>query len=300
MVDKFKEFIAGGIASCIAEILTLPLDTIKVRLQLVNKNERYNAFISLLEEGPSAMMHGLDAALLRQILYGSLRFGIYPQFKIITFSLLGEDRFIARLLAGLLSGSISSGLCNPTDLIKIRMQGQGKVVLVKKDDSPKQILRKQFDNSSLKYNNAYQAFISILKDEGIKGLYKGVVPTMLRAGVLASAELATYDVLKEFIAISLKKDNKSVLVHIITAFIASIISCLVSCPFDMVRSRVMNQQINDKGQPVLYSSTLDCFVKSIRNEGLLVLFSGYWAFFLRLAPNTVLTFVCLEFLRKIL
>ena len=123
---------------------------------------------------------------------------------------------------------------------------------------------------------------------------------MLRAGFLASAELAIYDVLKEFIALLLKNDNNSVLVHIITAFIASIFSCLVSCPFDMVRSRIMNQQINANGQPVLYSSTLDCFVKSIKNEGFMVLFSGYWAFLLRLAPNTVLTFVCIEFFRKVL
>ena len=215
-MDRIKEYIAGGIASVIAEILTLPLDTIKVRLQLVQKKERYKAFLSLLEEGPSSLFHGLDAALIRQILYGSLRFGFYPQIKQITFSILGEEVFIARLIAGLLSGSISSGICNPTDLIKIRMQGQGKVVLVKKDDSPKQILRKQFDNSSLKYDNAYQAFLSILKDEGIKGLYKGVIPTMARAGVLASAELATYDVLKEYIALSLKKDNTSVLVHMST------------------------------------------------------------------------------------
>lgn len=123
---------------------------------------------------------------------------------------------------------------------------------------------------------------------------------MLRAAVLAAAELATYDVLKEVISIVLHKDKSSVIIHIITAFLSSIISCFVSCPFDMVRSRIMNQPINEEGRGLLYSSTIDCFVKSIRNDGFGVLLSGYWAFFARLAPNTVLTFVCLEYFRTIL
>ena len=297
MSSSVNEYIAGGLASCIAEALTLPFDTIKVRLQLVDKKDRLNALSILLSEGRGAMFHGLDAALIRQILYGSLRFGFYPPLKSSIFFYMGDERLAGRLLAGLLAGGISSGLCNPTDLIKIRMQGQGQAKIIKTDDSPKTSIKKA--SQSLKYRNAYQAFSSILKDEGIKGFYKGVIPTMLRASVLAAAELATYDVLKETISIFLKMDTTSVVVHIITAFISSIISCFVSCPFDMVRSRIMNQPIED-GKGMLYNSTIDCFIKSIRKEGIFVIFSGFWAFFMRLGPNTVLTFMFLEFFRKVL
>jgi len=177
------------------------------------------------------------------------------------------------------------------------MQGQGKL---KTDDSPKPQIKKGLSTPSLKYKNAYAAFQSILKEEGVLGFYRGVVPTMLRASVLAAAELATYDVLKEIISKALNRDGSSVVIHMITAFISSIISCFVSCPFDFLRSRIMNQPIDEDGRGVLYTSTLNCFIKSINNEGLLCVFSGFFAFFARLGPNTVLTFVFLEFFRKVL
>ena len=180
---------------------------------------------------------------------------------------------------------------------QIRMQGQGKL---KTDDSPKPQIKKGLSTPSLKYKNAYAAFQSILKEEGVLGFYRGVVPTMLRASVLAAAELATYDVLKEIISKALNRDGSSVVIHMITAFISSIISCFVSCPFDFLRSRIMNQPIDEDGRGVLYTSTLNCFIKSINNEGLLCVFSGFFAFFARLGPNTVLTFVFLEFFRKVL
>jgi len=53
---------------------------------------------------------------------------------------------------------------------QIRMQGQGKL---KTDDSPKPQIKKGLSTPSLKYKNAYAAFKSILKEEGVLGFYKG-------------------------------------------------------------------------------------------------------------------------------
>jgi len=115
---SFKEFLCGGLASVIAEILTLPVDTLKVRLQLVDKHDRPQALKQLLAEG-FGMFHGIDAAIFRQICFGSLRFGLYPPLKSYIFMYFGDERLSARLLAGLISGAVSSGICNPTDLVKV-------------------------------------------------------------------------------------------------------------------------------------------------------------------------------------
>ena len=170
-MSLLKEFIAGGIASVIAEILTLPVDTLKVRLQVVDKQDRRNALRLLISEG-FGMFHGIDAAIIRQICFGSLRFGLYPPLKGYIFMYYGDESLSARLLAGLISGGLSSGICNPTDLVKIRMQGQGKLKI---DDSPKTQIKKGLSTPSLKYKNAYTAFKSILKEEGILGFYKGII-----------------------------------------------------------------------------------------------------------------------------
>jgi len=43
----------------------------------------------------------------------------------------------------------------------------------------------------------FSALATIVRDEGVAALYTGVVPTMLRAGALAAAEMAVYGTAKE-------------------------------------------------------------------------------------------------------
>ena len=115
-------FISGGLASCIAEFFTLPIDTVKVRLQVTKENEKMQVF-SFSIESLLSLFDGLEAALLRQITYGSLRYGMYPLILAYVSSFISTNhQILTKFLSGLLTGIIASGLCNPTDLIKVRMQ----------------------------------------------------------------------------------------------------------------------------------------------------------------------------------
>jgi len=279
-MEEAAEFLAGGCASVIAETLTLPADTLKVRLQILGQRATILATLRniLINEGVGAFFQGLDAAVLRQALYGSLRYGLYPHMQRIVTELLPQTapKLARRLLAGCASGAISSALCNPTDLIKIRMQG----------------------NTLQKNTSLYKAFADVLKNEGIVALWTtGVGPTVMRAAVLAAVEMAAYDTIKPVIASSTSSSLDSALTHILAATIASFFSSFCSCPFDLARSRVMNQKKDEKGKPLEYAGAIDCLAKSVRKEGILVLWSGWMAFFIRLGPNTILTFFFLERLR---
>jgi Mitochondrial carrier protein len=119
------DFIAGGVASCVAEVLTLPMDTVKVRLQIApNKSQSVSSTVMTIirEEGVSSLFNGIKPALLRQALYGSLRYGLYPIFKELICGSDCKDRLLLRLLSGCSAGACASALCNPTDLVKVRMQ----------------------------------------------------------------------------------------------------------------------------------------------------------------------------------
>ena len=59
-----------------------------------------------------------------------------------------------RLMAGITTGSISVLVAQPTDVVKIRMQGQGTT-------------------SSRIYRNSMEAYRCIAINEGIRGLWKG-------------------------------------------------------------------------------------------------------------------------------
>jgi hypothetical protein len=63
-----------------------------------------------------------------------------------------------KVLAGTLAGAISSSLCNPTDLLKVRLQA----------DTGK---------GGARYKGLGDALVSIVKSEGVLGLYRGVGTT---------------------------------------------------------------------------------------------------------------------------
>ena len=72
--------------------------------------------------------------------------------------------------------AVAQAICCPTDVVKIRMQG---------------------DASGARYNKGIaSAFQSIARNEGIRGMYQGVVPASQRAAVVAAVELSTYDSFK--------------------------------------------------------------------------------------------------------
>mgnify|MGYP003686176679 FL=1 len=89
-----------------------------------------------------------------------------------------------KILAGAGAGALSSAVANPTDLVKVRLQTDGQLKGPDGNYLPK------------KYTGMGHAFTSIVKEEGVLGLWKGVGPTCGRATALAAAELATYDEVK--------------------------------------------------------------------------------------------------------
>lgn len=72
-----------------------------------------------------------------------------------------------------------------------------------------------------------------------------------------------------------------------------LVATTVCSPVDVIKTRVMN----DKGGE--YKSAIDCFTKTVRSEGPGALFKGWLPSYIRLGPQTVLTFVFLEQLKAL-
>ena len=70
-------------------------------------------------------------------------------------------------------------------------------------------------------------------------------------------------------------------------------TCTVA-PFDMVRTRLMNQPTDAK----LYSGFVDCFMKIVRADGPLALYRGFLPIWMRFAPQATLQLVTYEALLK--
>lgn len=239
------------------------------------------------KEGALAFFKGLSPALVRQSTYGSLRYGLYTPIKaLLGISSSGETPLWKKVTAGAGAGAISSALCNPTDLIKVRLQADGMTPGV-----------------APRYRGLVHAFTSIVKAEGIVGLWKGVGPTCARATVLAAVELPAYDELKfliqKYTLLGPVYSKDGLALHSVTATGAGFLCALASSPFDVAKSRMMNQPFDESGRGTLYGSTLDCFVKSVKAEGPFCLWKGFWPNFGRVGPRVIIVFVCMEKLKKL-
>ena len=129
-----KNVASAATAACIAEIATIPIDTVKVRLQIQAKAAagealKYNGFMGTAktiaaEEGVTALYNGLTAGLQRQVVFAGLRIGLYVPVRTLIAGELkpGENPTLAvKILAAMATGTIGISIANPTDLVKVRL-----------------------------------------------------------------------------------------------------------------------------------------------------------------------------------
>eukprot|EP00419_Tripos_fusus_P008377 CAMPEP_0172674520 /NCGR_PEP_ID=MMETSP1074-20121228/12778_1 /TAXON_ID=2916 /ORGANISM="Ceratium fusus, Strain PA161109" /LENGTH=277 /DNA_ID=CAMNT_0013491931 /DNA_START=205 /DNA_END=1038 /DNA_ORIENTATION=+ len=273
----------------------MPVDVVKTRLQMdgaasvrLYKSSLDCAIQLLRAEGVTSLFKGLSPALLRQSTYGSLRYGLYSPLRDmlgVDPTRPGEIALWKKIAAGAGAGAFASGIANPTDLIKVRMQTDGMSSAIAGNDCTK------------KYRGVAHCFRQTVAEEGVLGLWTGVGPTMGRATALAAAELSTYDEVKFQFQRSKVIEHDGLLLHACTAFVSGLTSTLASSPFDVVKSRVMGQPVDATGRGVLYSGMLDCFAKLIRREGPLSLYRGFWPNFGRVVPRVTIVFIVLEQLK---
>ena len=74
------------------------------------------------------------------------------------------------------------------------------------------------------------------------------------------------------------------------------VTSLVGCPFDVLKTRMMNQA--SAGGAAKYSSTLDCAMATVRVEGVLALWKGLLPVYGRQAPFNLLNYLIMEELTK--
>ncbi|EFJ53324.1 hypothetical protein VOLCADRAFT_79001 [Volvox carteri f. nagariensis] len=275
-------FASSAIAACTAEALTLPLDTAKVRLQLQSGSNKYKGMLGTVltiarEEGPASLWKGLEPGLHRQCLFGGLRIGLYEPVRnlYVGKDFKGDPPLHLKIAAGLTTGALGISVASPTDLVKVRMQAEGKLAA----GTPK------------KYPSAFAAYGIIAREEGVLGLWKGLGPNIARNAIINAAELASYDQIKQTLLGAGLKDNVGT--HLLAGLGAGFFAVCIGSPVDVVKSRIMGDSAGR------FSGVLDCFVKTARNEGLLAFYKGFVPNFGRLGSWNVAMFLTLEQVKKL-
>lgn len=125
------------------------------------------------DEGLLALYYGISPAILRAATYSATRLGMYEPLRTKLAEMCGqaEAGFGVKVAASVTSGAMGAFVGNPCELIKVRMQ-QG---------------------DTHKYRNVFHGLGSIVRHEGFTSLWIGTYPAIVRAALLTSSQLATYD-----------------------------------------------------------------------------------------------------------
>ncbi|XP_010773706.1 mitochondrial brown fat uncoupling protein 1 [Notothenia coriiceps] len=275
---------SAGAAACVADLITFPLDTAKVRLQIQGEKKgvegiRYRGVFGTIStmvrtEGPRSLYNGLVAGLQRQTCFASIRIGLYDNVK--NFYTGGTDQasILVRILAGCTTGAMAVSFAQPTDVVKVRFQAQVNL-----------------DGVARRYTGTMQAYKHIFQNEGMRGLWKGTLPNITRNALVNCTELVTYDLIKEAILKhNLLSDNLPC--HFVSAFGAGFVTTVIASPVDVVKTRYMNSP------PGLYKSAINCSWIMMTKEGPSAFYKGFVPSFLRLGSWNVVMFVTFEQIKR--
>ena len=284
--NLFVNLIAGGSAGFIESCINHPLDTVKTRMQLNSRvqNSIYTTGKNIIKyEGFFSLYKGLTPAIACITPKIALRFTSFSIYKKGVNNIFpNNSRLTINLMAGFLTGTTEAvAVVTPMDVCKIRLQAQKN--------------RKKISGNVFKpkYTGLYQTAGCIIKEEGVRYLYKGLMPTIIRQGSNQALSLSGYSFMKNSWKDKTHQDKLSPFHHLLFGGISGSFGPLLNCPFDVAKTR-LQQQVYSKGIQNQYNSVLGTIVKIYKNEGLRALWKGITPRLARLVPGKAIIFMVYE------
>jgi len=291
LAQKVEPFACGGSAATFASCVIHPMDLAKVRMQLyghMNPGKPVPGFPTLLSgmvknEGISSIYKGVDAAIGRQMVYGTARIGLHRTFSdmLVRYNDGKPINFLVKTLSGMASGGIAVCIGTPFDIALVRLQSDSMAP----------------ESERRNYKNVFDALIRTTREEGIGALYKGLAPNVLRGMAMNVGMLACYDQAKEMVA-SLLNDpmtnGPSLPTKLGSSAVAGFTAAAFSLPFDLIKSRLMAQKADAITGKMPYSGVVDCAVKIFKQDGPRGFFSGFSAYYGRCAPHAMIILLSIE------
>eukprot|EP00947_MAST-08B_sp_MAST-8B-sp1_P001349 g1349.t1 len=230
------------------------------------------------EEGALALFKGTAPAVVRQWMASGIGVGMYQPVRMVITG--GEDSstFAQKILAASITGTLGQLVAAPADVIKVRLQADGRMVLMGQEP---------------RYRGMGHALVEIPRTEGWSTFYKGLTPSLIRAALMYGTSCATYDQSKTVVVEQSggRMRADAVSTHLVCSGISGFVAASVSSPLDVIKTRLISEAADSKTR---YSGPIDCVVRTVRSEGITALYKGFTPTYLRLAPWQLVFFVLFE------
>ncbi|XP_022329157.1 solute carrier family 25 member 45-like [Crassostrea virginica] len=273
------DYIAGAVGGMAGIVVGHPFDTTKVQLQTQLHGDRYkgtmSAALHINKYGwVRGFYRGMSTPLLSYGIVNSVYFGVYGN----TLKLLEENRetrkssYLNIYMAGCAGGAAQLIPVIPTDYIKVVLQSQ--IPRHKGDADKKKRFRGPLDCAR-----------HIVREHGLRGLYKGGVAMAWRDVPTFGLYGLTYEVMSHWMKQSGWSDSQGIVADLVAGGCAGTLTWFLIIPFDVVKSRFQADFVGE------FSGLMDCAMKSYREEGIRVFYRGCLVTCLRAFPVNAVTFL---------
>ncbi|KAI4089023.1 MAG: hypothetical protein LQ348_002746 [Seirophora lacunosa] len=201
-LHPWTQFLAAGLGGMISQFAAYPLDTLKFRMQCetVEGGLRGNKLISTTaqklwkQNGLRAFYRGLPLGLVGMFPYSAIDLTTYEYTKrfVIRYNMRKNHcqekdaqpgNFVTAFM-GAFSASFGASVVYPLNLLRTRLQSQG----------------------TASHPPTYTGFLDVtaktIKGEGVRGLFKGLTPNLLKVAPAMSISYVVYDNSKRLMGLS--------------------------------------------------------------------------------------------------
>merc|ERR1711973_146555 len=264
-----------GISAAVSKTVVAPLERVKMLLQIqdahkgIAADQKYKGVIDCFarvnkEQGFLSFWRGNVVNVIRYFPTQALNFAFKDKYKAIFMSGVTPDQFwkffAANLASGGAAGATSLLIVYPLDFARTRLGA----------DVGKSAAEREFKGLADCIVKSYKA------DGVIRGLYPGFISSVQGIIIYRAIYFGAYDTAKEMF------ENPGIGMRFAIAQTVAAGSVTVAYPFDTVRRRLM--MMSGEGEK-MYSGTVDCWKKIVKQEGGKALFKGNFA-------NVIRSFGC--------
>lgn len=270
--------IAGACAGLVSSVVTCPLDVVKTRLQAqegrssarppppspsaltqmpphaalvrgdiaAEQNAKYLGLSATLrkiwkDDGIRGFYRGLGPTIFGYLPTWAIYFTVYDTSKQTLARDLGpsgEEDFLNHILSALTAGAISTVCTSPLWVVKTRF-----------------MLQSLKDKSVKPYRHTGDAFVQIYKSEGLRGFYKGLLPSLFGVSHVA-VQFPLYESFKSLARERLDSDELQPSTILLCSSSAKMIASVTTYPHEVLRTRLQMQPRNKEppAQPTISSS----------------------------------------------
>ncbi|TVY57847.1 Mitochondrial thiamine pyrophosphate carrier 1 [Lachnellula cervina] len=180
-----ESFVAGASAGALATATTYPLDLLRTRFAAQGAEKVYPSIAASIREiarteGPRGFFQGLSAGVGQIIPYMGLFFATYETLR-LPMGALHMPWGSGDATAGVMASVISKTGVFPLDLIRKRLQVQGPT-------------RSKYVHKNIPvYKGVFKTMRAIFKNEGVRGLYRGLTVSLLKSAPASAITMWTYE-----------------------------------------------------------------------------------------------------------